>query len=222
MDWLEKTKRAANTNESITSEVAAQAYIENYALKLFVWADNMDRSGNFNKYETIEFSLRCCFRWCRLILTLNSNFNYRNVVKSFYTSGLLMDVLTVFGEQNEDIFSNRKYAKWKAAYIHNCLKNGETPVSGPVYSGTDEENELNDLMNVSNKPNIPAPGVSPTSNPSEPMNTNNTIGKRVAEQFTYSWVILSRLPVDGRLPQYHRLSAGGFYVQSYWANHILQ
>lgn len=49
MDWLESTKKAASSNESITSEVAAQAYIENYALKLFVWADNMDRSGNFNK-----------------------------------------------------------------------------------------------------------------------------------------------------------------------------
>lgn len=51
MDWLEQTKRASQGNESITSEIAAQAYLENYALKLFVWADNMDRSSNFNKYE---------------------------------------------------------------------------------------------------------------------------------------------------------------------------
>lgn len=51
MEWLEKTKRAAQSNESITSEVAAQAYLENYAMKIFVWADNMDRSSNFNKYE---------------------------------------------------------------------------------------------------------------------------------------------------------------------------
>lgn len=50
MDWLEQTKRASQGNESITSEIAAQAYLENYALKLFVWADNMDRSSNFNKY----------------------------------------------------------------------------------------------------------------------------------------------------------------------------
>lgn len=27
---------------------------------------------------------------------------------------------------------HRKYAKWKAAYIHNCLKNGETPQPGPI------------------------------------------------------------------------------------------
>lgn len=27
---------------------------------------------------------------------------------------------------------HRKYARWKAAYIHNCLKNGETPQPGPI------------------------------------------------------------------------------------------
>jgi len=37
------------------------------------------------------------------------------------------------------IESNRKYAKWKAAYIHNCLKNGETPISGPL---PDEDEDL--------------------------------------------------------------------------------
>lgn len=64
----------------------------------------------------------------------------RNVVKSFYTAGMLFDVLTIFGELSEDIVQNRKYAKWKAAYIHNCLKNGETPIPGPL----PEEDELGD------------------------------------------------------------------------------
>lgn len=26
----------------------------------------------------------------------------------------------------------KKYAKYKAAYIHKCLKSGETPIPGPV------------------------------------------------------------------------------------------
>ena len=30
------------------------------------------------------------------------------------------------------IENNRKYAKWKAAYIHRCLKSGETPLPGPL------------------------------------------------------------------------------------------
>lgn len=47
-----------------------------------------------------------------------------------------MDVLTTFGELTEEVQNNNKYAKWKAAYIHNCLKNGEIPVPGPM--GGDE------------------------------------------------------------------------------------
>lgn len=61
-------------------------------------------------------------------------------MKAFYTSGMLFDVLTTFGELSEELLQNRKYAKWKAAYIHNCLKNGETPVPGPLQ----EEDKLGD------------------------------------------------------------------------------
>jgi vacuolar protein sorting-associated protein VTA1 len=67
---------------------------------------------------------------------------HRNVVKSFYTAGMLFDVLTTFGELSEEVVQNRKYAKWKAAYIHNCLKNGETPVPGPLRQGGDLDDGL--------------------------------------------------------------------------------
>lgn len=43
---------------------------------------------------------------------------------------MIYDVLCTFGELTDEAAQNRKYAKWKAAYIHNCLKNGETPVPG--------------------------------------------------------------------------------------------
>lgn len=49
MNWLETQKRALLDNEAITHELAAQAHIENYALKLFVYADSQDRAGNFGK-----------------------------------------------------------------------------------------------------------------------------------------------------------------------------
>lgn len=49
MDWLETQKRALSDNEAITHEIAAQAHIENYALKLFVYADSQDRAANFGK-----------------------------------------------------------------------------------------------------------------------------------------------------------------------------
>jgi len=41
-------------------------------------------------------------------------------------------MLVLFSLRHAQIEKNRKYAKWKAAYIHNCLKNGETPISGPL------------------------------------------------------------------------------------------
>ncbi|XP_055626362.1 vacuolar protein sorting-associated protein VTA1 homolog [Toxorhynchites rutilus septentrionalis] len=131
MDWLEQTKKANAENESITNEVAAQAYLENYALKLFLYADKQDRASNFGK----------------------------NVVKAFYTAGMVYDVLQTFGELTEEVIQNRKYAKWKASYIHNCLKNGETPIPGPMSS--EEDNELEDLTSgPSEAPQDPTPGPS--------------------------------------------------------------
>lgn len=53
-------------------------------------------------------------------------------MKAFYTAGMIYDVLTTFGDLTDEAAQNRKYAKWKAAYIHNCLKNGETPVPGKL------------------------------------------------------------------------------------------
>ena len=91
-------------------KVVASAHIENYAVKLFSWADREDRASNFNK----------------------------NVVKAFYTSGILFEVMNVFGELTPENAHHQKYSKWKAAYIHNCLKNGETPVPGPA-GGDDDE-----------------------------------------------------------------------------------
>uniref|UniRef100_A0A3Q1HT82 Vacuolar protein sorting-associated protein VTA1 homolog n=1 Tax=Acanthochromis polyacanthus TaxID=80966 RepID=A0A3Q1HT82_9TELE len=111
MDQLESMKKELSDNDSISQEVVGNAHIENYALKMFLYADNEDRAGRFHK----------------------------NMIKSFYTSSLLLDVLSVFGELSEENIQHRKYARWKATYIHNCLKSGETPQAGPIAMGEDEE-----------------------------------------------------------------------------------
>lgn len=113
MEWLEKVKGERKDNEAITNEVVASAHVENYAMKLFLAADQADRAANFGK----------------------------NVVKSFYSAGILFDVMQTFGELTPEVAHYRKYAKMKAAYIHNCLKNGETPIAGPLVGGDDEEGE---------------------------------------------------------------------------------
>ncbi|XP_060947504.1 vacuolar protein sorting-associated protein VTA1 homolog isoform X2 [Limanda limanda] len=111
MDQLESMKKEMSDHDSITQEVVGNAHIENYALKMFMYADNEDRGARFHK----------------------------NMIKSFYTSSLLLDVLSVFGELSEENIQHRKYARWKATYIHNCLKSGETPQSGPIAMEGDEE-----------------------------------------------------------------------------------
>ncbi len=37
------------TNEAVSNEAAGAAYVENFALKVFMSADNYDRAGNTGK-----------------------------------------------------------------------------------------------------------------------------------------------------------------------------
>lgn len=119
LNWLEKAKELNRGNDGITSETAAQAIIEEYAINLFEHAEKQDAAEIFNK----------------------------NTVKTFYTAGMLFDVLEQFG-LSEDLHEKQKYAKWKAAYIHNCLKNGEKPQPGPPNSGAEE----NKMVHISELP----------------------------------------------------------------------
>ena len=151
MDSLETVKKAnAATNEAFKDDIVAQALIEEYVLKLFSYADAEDRAERFNK-NVIKVSraawwleLQASFH---LFLPLRcfyffhlSFFSSFSPCQAFYTAGMLMDILTQFSELSDEIHHKRKYAKWKAAHIHACLKNGEKPHAGPV-GWEDEEEE---------------------------------------------------------------------------------
>nr|KAF6509040.1 vesicle trafficking 1 [Rousettus aegyptiacus] len=49
MDQLETLKKQLGDNEAITQEIVGSAHLENYALKMFLYADNEDRAGRFHK-----------------------------------------------------------------------------------------------------------------------------------------------------------------------------
>ncbi|XP_069811018.1 vacuolar protein sorting-associated protein VTA1 homolog [Dendropsophus ebraccatus] len=142
MDQLETQKKQLGDCDSITQEIVGSAHVENYALKMFLYADNEDRAGKFHK----------------------------NMIKSFYTASLLLDTLSVFGELTEENIQHRKYARWKATYIHNCLKNGMTPESGPVgfegeeYNEDDESTFTAGNLAPERSPSTYQPGNMPTSN----------------------------------------------------------
>jgi len=169
MDWLEKEKSDNQENEAIAHEVVASAHVENYAMKLFLAADKADRAANFGK----------------------------NVVKCFYSAGILFDVMQTFGPLTPENAHYRKYAKMKAAYIHNCLKNGETPIAGPLADGDDDdENEdqeehQNDIPPASvNPPYAPpsAPAPAPTPTPAvAPAMSNMSISTPTGATATLSY-----------------------------------
>lgn len=139
MDWLEKEKTDKQDNEAIAHEVVASAHVENYAMKLFLVADKNDRAANFGK----------------------------NVVKCFYSAGILFDVMQTFGPLTPENAHYRKYAKMKAAYIHNCLKTGETPIAGPLANDDDDEdNEGQEDMQERHQEEIPSAPANPPTAPS--------------------------------------------------------
>ncbi|VDL75655.1 unnamed protein product [Nippostrongylus brasiliensis] len=93
---LETIKKQLAGTEAITNEVVAQAHLEDFALKLFKFADAKEKTGQVDK----------------------------SVVHAFYTAGHVMDVLSLFGEIDEPFLSSKKYAKWKSTQIFSCLKEG--------------------------------------------------------------------------------------------------
>nr|XP_039254591.1 vacuolar protein sorting-associated protein VTA1 homolog [Styela clava] len=148
MTSLEKQKAVLSVDperkEQVSSEVVGEALIEEQAMKLFSVADAKDRNSDFGK----------------------------NVVRLFYTSSVLFDVAEGLCEElGEEASHHRKYARWKATYIHNCLKNGETPQPGPV-GGLDDSWE-DELENAAAGPSTShqesyAPPPVPTAGPAQP------------------------------------------------------
>ena len=75
---------------------------------------------------------------------------------------------------------HQKYAKWKAAYIHKCLKSGETPIPGPA-GGEDESFNEQEGGATANPPSTSTqqpqgyPGY-PTNTQQPPYPTGNTAG----------------------------------------------
>lgn len=113
MDQIEERKAAlvAQDEEAVSNEVVASAHIESKALQLFLFADKEDRNGNFDT----------------------------KVIKAFYTSSLLFELLTTFGELNEEVAYQKRYAQWKATYLEKCRRSGEVPQPGPANFDQEEE-----------------------------------------------------------------------------------
>lgn len=103
MDTLEDLKSKLGDNDAVINDTASAAYVENFALKVFVGADNEDRSGKAT----------------------------RATAKKFLAAGQFIELLKIFGTLEPEMQEKIKYAKWKAADIAKAFKEGRKPQPGP-------------------------------------------------------------------------------------------
>ncbi|KII93162.1 hypothetical protein PLICRDRAFT_382100 [Plicaturopsis crispa FD-325 SS-3] len=103
---LELMKVAIEPNDAISSEPAAAAYVENFALRVFARADDEDRKGEWG----------------------------RGTAKKFHAAAHFLEVLAGNWPDaiDEGIEEKIKYAKWKAVDIARALRENRKPISGPA------------------------------------------------------------------------------------------
>ncbi|GFZ47391.1 hypothetical protein JCM24511_05134 [Saitozyma sp. JCM 24511] len=111
LDALEKMKAVLAGNDAISSEAAGAMHVENFALKVFMSADNDDRAGITGKAT----------------------------IRKFVVAGQFIEVLRCFENGMTEEVSGwatameqkLQYARWKAADGAKALREGRTPTSGP-------------------------------------------------------------------------------------------
>ncbi|WWC64036.1 uncharacterized protein I303_106642 [Kwoniella dejecticola CBS 10117] len=119
IDALESMKVILANNEGIASEAAGAALVENFALKVFMSADNDDRAGNTGKAT----------------------------VRKFVVAGQFIEVLKCFeGGMTDEMEQKLQYARWKAADGAKALREGRIPASGPPIP--ESENDINPFPTI--------------------------------------------------------------------------
>lgn len=113
LNALERLKTEIGPSDTIDSEPASAAFVENFALKIFRIADDEDREGHAT----------------------------RSTAKKFLAAANFFEVLKVFPttDISDTIDGKIKYAKWKAADIAKAYREGRKPTPGPAGSQFDLE-----------------------------------------------------------------------------------
>ncbi|GAB7344717.1 hypothetical protein MBLNU457_3187t1 [Dothideomycetes sp. NU457] len=103
MDKLERVK--SEGNDAIVDDVAAKAYVEQFALETFQRADD----------------------------AIHNNKAARSTIDSFQAASTFLELLSVWSPLDTETAAKIKYAKYHALRIAKAIKNGEDPnASNPV------------------------------------------------------------------------------------------
>ncbi|KAI8086102.1 Vta1 like-domain-containing protein [Halteromyces radiatus] len=115
LDSLEVKKQALGSdNEAIKDDLVGYAHVENFALKVFLNADNEDRAGRATK----------------------------KTAKTFLAASVFLEILKTFGDLDTEVEGKIKYAKWKAADIIKALREGRVPAPGAPGEQENESNDV--------------------------------------------------------------------------------
>ncbi|KAF7339331.1 hypothetical protein MSAN_02146800 [Mycena sanguinolenta] len=126
---LEKMKADIGPTDAIDMEAASAAFVENFALRVFVTADNEDRSGAGNRFAI--------FYGTRITYIIPG----RSTAKKFLAAANFLEVLKTFpqAEVSDSNEEKIRYAKWKAADIAKAYREGRKPTPGPAGGSIDAE-----------------------------------------------------------------------------------
>ncbi|EON62127.1 hypothetical protein W97_01346 [Coniosporium apollinis CBS 100218] len=112
MDKLEQIKAQHPSNDAILDDVAAKAYVEQFALKTFDRADNAVRANKASAQTADTFRAAATF----------------------------LDLLGTWGPLDPEISAKSKFAKYHALRIAKAIKAGEDPnLSNPVQEPPPQE-----------------------------------------------------------------------------------
>ena len=150
MDKLENEKAQNATNDAVVDDVAAKAYIENFALETFKRAEDAQRNDKVS-IQTAD---------------------------TFQAASTFLDLLNIWGELDQEAAAKSKFAKYHAMRILKAVKAGEDPnAMNPVVEEVaavpppppDEEveAELKEMENQANGGQQSVQTTAPTSSSDE-------------------------------------------------------
>ncbi|KAK0259979.1 hypothetical protein B0A54_09464 [Friedmanniomyces endolithicus] len=105
MDTLETFKTSNSANDAITDDLAAKAYIENFATETFNRGDETQRTNKVT----------------------------RQTADTFQAAATFIDLMTIWGQLDGEMAVKSRYAKYHAVRIAKAIKAGEDPnATNPV------------------------------------------------------------------------------------------
>mgnify|MGYP001032840078 CR=1 FL=1 len=123
MNQLEASRQSVDDATPITDERVGKEYVENFALKIFLKADNEDRSSVGTGFAFAVLSLLGHADACAMC--------FSKTARVFLAAATFLEVLNAFGEVDGNIAEKIRYSKWRAAEILRADKEGRAPVPPP-------------------------------------------------------------------------------------------